>query len=294
LGYDTHSVVINPNFINFTDFVPGDRLDYGNDLGITWQKGLSVDAVWGSTDPETANQNGTWQVSEAVFPANATDKTVTWSLVNNTGQAIINSTGRVKAVKIGTVTARATSNDGSGVYGSLDITISGPEVPVSSITVVGVNGVNTITNNNMKLQLNAAVFPVNATDKTITWSLDKGIGKATINSIGLVTAIDNGSVVVKATANDGSGAYGLMDIPIIIENFELSSIIVTRDEIKIQLNNNYFSWKAGLYNWQGGLVQTRLVNSDIIVFDISSLSSGLYLVVLSKGENLRVAKVIKP
>ena len=273
MGYDTHSVVINPNFINFTDFVPGDRLDYGNDLGITWQKGLSVDAVWGSTDPETANQNGTWQVSEAVFPANATDKTVTWSLVNNTGQAIINSTGRVKAVKIGTVTARATSNDGSGVYGSLDITISGPEVPVSSITVVGVNGVNTITNNNMKLQLNAAVFPVNATDKTITWSLDKGIGKATINSIGLVTAIDNGSVVVKATANDGSGAYGLMDIPIVIENFELSSIIVTRDEIKIQLNSNYFSWKAGLYNWQGGLVQTRLVNSDIIVFDISSLSS---------------------
>ena len=329
MGYDTHSVVINPNFINFTDFVPGDRLDYGNDLGITWQKGLSVDAVWGSTDPETANQNGTWQVgariyssqrvpvtgitvtgaggattittdngslqvSEAVFPANATDKTVTWSLVNNTGQAIINSTGRVTAVKIGTVTARATSNDGSGVYGSLDITISGPEVPVSSITVVGVNGVNTITNNNMKLQLNAAVFPVNATDKTITWSLDKGIGKATINSIGLVTAIDNGSVVVKATANDGSGAYGLMDIPIVIENFELSSIIVTRDEIKIQLNSNYFSWKAGLYNWQGGLVQTRLVNSDIIVFDISSLSSGLYLVVLSKGENLRVAKVIKP
>jgi uncharacterized protein YjdB len=238
--------------------------------------------------------NGSLQVSEAVFPANATDKTVTWSLVNNTGQAIINSTGLVTAVKSGTVTARATSNDGSGVYGTLDITISGPEVPVSSITVVGVNGVNTITNNNMKLQLNAAVFPVNATDKTITWSLDKGIGKATINSTGLVTAIDNGSVEVKATANDGSGAYGLIDIPIIIENFELSSIIVTRDEIKIQLNNNYFSWKAGLYNWQGGLVQTRLVNSDIIVFDISSLSSGLYLVVLSKGENLRVAKVIKP
>jgi len=238
--------------------------------------------------------NGSLQVSEAVFPANATDKTVTWSLLNNTGQAIINSTGRVTAVKSGTVTARATSNDGSGVYGTLDITISGPEVPVSSITVVGINGVNTITNNNMKLQLNAAVFPVNATDKTITWSLDSGIGKATINSTGLVTAIDNGSVVVKATANDGSGAYGLMDIPIIIENFELSSIIVTRDEIKIQLNNNYFSWKAGLYNWQGGLVQTRLVNSDIIVFDISSLSSGLYLVVLSKGENLRVAKVIKP
>ena len=240
------------------------------------------------------HSNGSLQVNEAVFPANATNKTVNWSLVNNTGQATINSTGLVTAVKSGTVTARATAKDGSGVYGTLDITILGPEVPVLSITIVGVNGISTITNNSMKLQLNAAVFPVNATDKTVTWTLDKGVGKATINSTGLLTAIDKGSVVVKATANDGSGTYGLMEIPIVIENFELSSIIVTRDEIKIQLNDNYYSWKASLYNWQGGLVQAKLVNSDIIVFDISSASSGLYLVVLSKGENLRVAKVIKP
>lgn len=254
--------------------------------------GIIVTGAGGATTITT--HNGTLQVSEAVFPANATDKTVIWSLVNGTSQAIINSTGLVTAIESGTVTVRATANDGSGVYGTLNITISRQEVPVTSITVMGVNGTKTITNNNMKLQLNVAVFPANATDKTVTWSLDNGIGKATINSTGLVTAIDNGSVVVKATANDGSGIYGLLDIPIIIENFELSSIIVTRNEIKILLNNNYFSWKAGLYNWQGGLVQSKLVNSDIIIFDISSLPSGLYLIVLSKGENIRVAKVIKP
>ncbi len=253
---------------------------------------VTVSGAGGVTSITT--DNGILQLNSIVLPVNATNKTVTWSIVNSTGFATISATGLVTAVNTGIIIARATADDGSGVYGTLDITISGQEVPVTGITVMGVNGVSAITNNNMKLQLNAAVFPVNATDKTVTWSLDNGFGKATINSTGLVTAIDNGRVVVKATANDGSGTYGLMDIPIIIENFELSSIIVTRDEIKIQLNNNYFSWKASLYNWQGGLVQTRLVNSDIIVFDISSLSSGLYLVVLSKGENLRVAKVIKP
>jgi len=69
LGYDTHSVVINPNFINFTDFVPGTRLDYGTNLGTTWQTGLSVNAVWGKTNPDTTNQNGKWQVGARIYKA---------------------------------------------------------------------------------------------------------------------------------------------------------------------------------------------------------------------------------
>lgn len=66
LGYDTHSVVINPDFKNFTEFVPRARLDYGTNLGATWQAGLSTDAVWGTKDPLTTNQNGTWQVGARV------------------------------------------------------------------------------------------------------------------------------------------------------------------------------------------------------------------------------------
>ena len=66
LGYDLHSVVINPNFNNITDFVPLTRLDYGKNLGITMQKGLSVGAIWGKTDPETTDQNGPWQVGARI------------------------------------------------------------------------------------------------------------------------------------------------------------------------------------------------------------------------------------
>jgi hypothetical protein len=71
-------------------------------------------------------------------------------------------------------------------------------------------------------------------------------------------------------------------------------IIITGSEIKIMLNNDFISWKADLYNIQGLLVSSKPVKSDICEFDISSLSSGIYIVVLSKGENKRVAKVIKP
>jgi hypothetical protein len=65
-GYDLHSVVMNPNFNNITDFVPLTRLDYGKNLGIDMQKGLSVDAIWSKTDPETTDQNGLWQVGARI------------------------------------------------------------------------------------------------------------------------------------------------------------------------------------------------------------------------------------
>jgi uncharacterized repeat protein (TIGR02059 family) len=67
LGYDAHSVIMNPNFNNTTSLVPLKRLDYGIDLGATWDEGLSIDATWGKTDPKTVSQNGTWQVGAILY-----------------------------------------------------------------------------------------------------------------------------------------------------------------------------------------------------------------------------------
>ena len=165
--------------------------------------GITVTGAGGATTITT--DNGTLQLTATVTPADATTKTVTWSVVNGTGQATINSTGLVTAVSNGTVTARATANDGSGVVGSLVITISGQVIPVTGITVTGAGGATTITTDNGTLQLTATVTPADATNKTVTWSVVNGTGQATINSTGLVTAVSNGTVTARATANDGSG-----------------------------------------------------------------------------------------
>ena len=69
LGYDTHSVVINPNFKDFINFIPSARLDFGKDLGSVWMDGLSVNAKWGTTDPTTTAQNGKWQVGAIIHAA---------------------------------------------------------------------------------------------------------------------------------------------------------------------------------------------------------------------------------
>jgi hypothetical protein len=73
LGYDVHSVVVNPNFNNFTDFVPAVRLDYGTDLGEDFSEGLSTDAVWSTVSPKTTKQNGTWQAGARIYGATTSD-----------------------------------------------------------------------------------------------------------------------------------------------------------------------------------------------------------------------------
>ena len=67
MGFDTHSDVINPNFIDFTNFVPSAPLYYGANLGSDWQTGLAGNAVWTTTSmPATTNQGSTWQVGARV------------------------------------------------------------------------------------------------------------------------------------------------------------------------------------------------------------------------------------
>jgi hypothetical protein len=86
LGYDTHSIVINPNFNNFNDFVPAARLNYGTNLGTIWQIGLSITATWVvNSPPATVNQNGTWQVGARIY-----DVSVPLINVSNVVQFIVN------------------------------------------------------------------------------------------------------------------------------------------------------------------------------------------------------------
>lgn len=67
LGYDLHSIVINPEFTDLTNFVPKVRLDYGMDLGPDLINGLAIDGFWGKLDPRVVSQNGTWQVGARIY-----------------------------------------------------------------------------------------------------------------------------------------------------------------------------------------------------------------------------------
>lgn len=78
MGYDLHSVVVNPDFIDLEGFVPQARLDYGFNLGDDFKVGLAVDAVWNRVPPKTAVQNGTWQAGARIYAAAGEEEEEEW------------------------------------------------------------------------------------------------------------------------------------------------------------------------------------------------------------------------
>lgn len=73
LGYDTHSKIIDPSFIDKDNFVPSVPLYDGSILGERWKTGLSINATWDvSISPETQNQGSSWQVGARIYGESST------------------------------------------------------------------------------------------------------------------------------------------------------------------------------------------------------------------------------
>lgn len=150
------------------------------------------------------------QLAVVVLPNNATDKSVTWS-VSNESVAVISSSGLLTPMDNGTITVTVTANDGSKISTEKVVTISGvtgPPVFVESISITGAN----ITDGNPQ-ELSLQILPANATNRIVTWSVSNEL-IATISSTGLLTPKDNGTITVTATATDGTGKSGELVISI--------------------------------------------------------------------------------
>ncbi len=113
MGYDLHSVVINPGFKDLVSFVPAERLDYGTDLGTAWAEGLSTTARWGTTSPETAMQNGKWQAGAVIYKAVSNPAPVNSPPTINISSPV-KSTAFIAPATI-TIDASASDSDGSVV-----------------------------------------------------------------------------------------------------------------------------------------------------------------------------------
>ena len=85
--------------------------------------------------------------------------------------------------------------------------------PKSEVTGITIAGTATITVDNGTTQLTATIAPTTASVKTVAWT-SSDITKATVNTLGVVKAIANGTVTITATAMDGSGKTGTEAITI--------------------------------------------------------------------------------
>lgn len=168
-----------------------------------------------------------------------------------------------------------------------------------------VSSVTVSTNNNQPaainqaggtLQLIAKVEPQRAIDKTVTWSVVSGSNVVSVNQNGLVTALAPGTAKVRATANDGSGKYGEIDINVtytaISEN--------VNDNLKVYINKlskeliweaNYQIQNIEIYNLTGELIANVRINSNVAKMNINNVNNGIYIVKLITNEGIKIKKI---
>ena len=189
---------------------------------------VSSISISGSTSAEVGDSI---TYTASVSPSNADNKAVTWSISSGASYATITSQNdsscTVKFNSAGSVTIKATADDGSGVSATRTVSVTKPDVPVTSITISGsssaeVGDTKTYT---------VSVSPSNATDKGISWSISSGSSRATIisqsNTSCTVSFTAAGSVTLKATADDGYGEYDTHTITVSEPDIPVTSITIS-------------------------------------------------------------------
>jgi uncharacterized protein YjdB len=136
-------------------------------------------------------------LTATVEPADASNKTVTWSS-SNPDIAAVGLTGEVTAKAGGDVIITVATQNGKTA--TCKVTVIAPTINVSSVTVtpteltLGVGAKQTLT---------ATVAPADATDKTVTWSSNAEAVAVVDESTGEVTAKAIGNAIITATTTDG-------------------------------------------------------------------------------------------
>jgi uncharacterized protein YjdB len=150
--------------------------------------------------------------------------------------------------------------------------------------------------------LKADIFPLDATDKTITWSSGSP-DIATVNAAGLVTAKSvNGIVEIYATAHNGEYGVCLIvvgtgDATVSIDEQDLEDIMIyPNPTMGTFVIKNYRSEMGNveLVDIMGRTVETNLrVNPELNTVDISYLSPGVYFIRIKNDTDVIIRKVVK-
>jgi hypothetical protein len=142
-------------------------------------------------------------------------------------------------------------------------------IPTESIVI---NGDDSITTSGGTLQLTADVSPSNASNPAVTWSVENGTGSATISESGLLTAVTDGTVTVKAAAKDNSGIFGTKAV--VISGQTKPSNIMTMEGASRVKEGSLFTVKLGISNVTNSVYASDItLNYHADLFELQEVSS---------------------
>ena len=208
---------------------------------------------------KTLKVGETFTLTATVLPEDTTDKTVTWTS-SDEAVAIVDADGKVTALAPGEAEIMAKCGDVSATCKVSVLPVLVEFITISPDAWSGAVG--------DCIQLEATVLPEDATDKSLNWtSSDEMV--ATVDNTGLVSIQAEGTCVITATANDGSGVEAQCIINGLVTG--LDTIYANGDA------------SVDVYNTRGILLKKGCDKEQL-----QRLTPGIYI--LRNGE--KVAKVI--
>lgn len=137
-------------------------------------------------------------------PADATDDYRLYVVENQTTAQVYLSKDQVlTTLSTGVVTLRAECVNKPEINSEIVLTITKPTGSLTNLTVTTLNDYPGEVELGKPVQMVPVFTPANAVDREVTWSLQNGTGRATINEDGLLTPQAFGTVTVYATASNG-------------------------------------------------------------------------------------------
>lgn len=163
------------------------------------------------------------QLAATVSPADAANKTLTWSS-SNTSVATVDQNGKVTAVRQGYATIKADAVDGSNVSAECRVQV------VKTAERIQLNINSATLQEGQTISLIATIEPADVDDKGVVWK-SSNASVASVGKDGIVSAHLKGEVIITATTTDGTNLSAICKI-----NVDRPVADVVLSETELQMN----------------------------------------------------------
>ena len=229
-----------------------------------------------------------------IEPANATNKTVTWSSSNSTVASVTNM-GVVQAKAAGTADITVTTADG-GHTATCSFTVTAEDVPLTGLKI---SPAETHIKVGQAGTLNVKYEPVTATHKEVTWETsDAAI--VTVDQDGNIKGVAVGEAIITVKSKQDETIKGtcrvIVDPTTAIEDATFSNVVVAPNPFDNQLRivNDDLRGKYALYNTQGVVVTSGVLEGTETRINTSSFPAGMYLLRLTADNGaMKTYRVVK-
>jgi len=261
---------------------------------------IFVSGITVTADSTSIAIRTTLQMEADVAPADATNKTVLWS-VDDPALATINATsGLLLAVSEGTVSVTATAGDGSGVSGTLDITVEGSlEPPDASLSSLSIDVGTLSPAFDAATYVYTADVPTGTASVTVTAiSTDPGAGVSGAGTVDVSSGSGNSTIVVTAVDAVSQQTYTIdFTVLVGIDQNDIAKVSFYYNSLDdhLVISNASSVDMVEIYSLTGTLVyKERTFKQEFLEISTGDLSNGLYVIRMKiSGQDLQTEKFIK-